>query len=110
MSGYDSFQPGFLDSNQDAPSWCYQAGTQWILGVRAEYDGLRVDPCIPTAWDGFSVTRRFRGQEYQIKVYNSEHVSKGVKRLLVDDEEVSGNLIPLGLTGSVHNVEVWLGK
>ena len=43
-------------------SWCYQAGTQWILGVRAEYEGLRVDPCIPTAWDGFSIRRRFRGK------------------------------------------------
>ncbi len=59
-------------------SWCYQAGTQWILGVRAEYDGLRVDPCIPKAWEGFSVTRRFRGHEFKIMVHNLEHVSKGV--------------------------------
>jgi hypothetical protein len=27
MSGYDSFQPGYLAANQDAPSWCYQAGS-----------------------------------------------------------------------------------
>jgi cellobiose phosphorylase len=25
-------------------SWCYQAATQWILGIRPHYDGLRIDP------------------------------------------------------------------
>jgi cellobiose phosphorylase len=91
-------------------SWCYQAGTQWILGVRAEYNGLRVDPCIPTAWGGFSVIRRFRGQVYRITVHNPQHVSKGVSRMVVDGNEIEGNLIPPGLTGSEHAVEVWLGK
>jgi cellobiose phosphorylase len=52
----------------------FQAGTQWTLGVRAEYNGLRVDPCIPTAWDGFSVMRRFREQVYRITVHNPQHV------------------------------------
>jgi hypothetical protein len=27
MSGYDSFQPGYLPANQDAPSWAYTAGS-----------------------------------------------------------------------------------
>jgi cellobiose phosphorylase len=63
----------------------FQAGTQWILGVRAEYNGLRVAPCIPTAWDGFSVMRRFRGQVYRITVHNPQHVSKGVSRRVVDE-------------------------
>ena len=73
-------------------SWCYQAGTQWILGVRAEYEGLRVDPCIPTAWDGFSIRRRFRGKINKIIVHNPHHISKGVTRMLIDGKEVGGNL------------------
>jgi cellobiose phosphorylase len=91
-------------------SWCYQAGTQWILGVRAEYDGLRVDPCIPTSWDGFSIRRRFRGKIYKIIVHNPHHISKGVTRMLIDGKEVGGNLIPQSLPGTTHEVEVWLGK
>jgi cellobiose phosphorylase len=90
-------------------SWCYQAGTQWILGIRPEYAGLRIDPCIPKTWLGFSVKRKFRGQTYALTVHNPNGVSKGVAKMLVDGNQVAGNLVPLGLTGDNHDVEVWLG-
>ncbi len=78
-----------------AASWCYQAGTQWILGIRPEYAGLRIDPCIPSAWEGFSATRRFRGRTFHITVHNPQHVCKGVAEMVVDGEPMPGNLIPL---------------
>jgi cellobiose phosphorylase len=90
-------------------AWCYQAGTQWILGIRPEYSGLRVDPCIPSAWDGFSAVRRFRGQIFHITVHNSQHVCKGVVRMCIDGKDVPGNIIPLDLPGSEHRIEAWLG-
>jgi len=90
-------------------SWCYQAATQWILGVRAEYTGLRVDPCIPKAWDGFTVTRRFRGSIYQITVHNPEHVCKGVSRMTVDGHDIKGDILPLNGGAGTQKVEVWLG-
>lgn len=90
-------------------SWCYQAGTQWILGIRAEYDGLRIDPCIPAAWSQFSVTRRFRGQSYKITVQNPNGVQKGVARMQVDGQDVEGNLVPVALSGKERTVEVWMG-
>ena len=86
------------------------AGTQYILGIRPEYDRLRVDPCIPSAWDGFRVRRRFRGAYYDIRVHNPAHVCKGVARMSVDGREVSGNLIPLDEGRGSHAVKVWLGK
>lgn len=89
-------------------SWCYQAGTQYILGVRAGYAGLEVDPCIPKAWDGFSMKRRFRGAEYEIVVTNPEHVSKGVQKLVVDGKAIDGNVVPV-FDGGTHRVEVVLG-
>lgn len=89
-------------------SWCYHAGVQWILGVRAEYGGLRIDPCIPSGWDGFQVVRKFRGQEYEIHVHNNNHGSKGVAKMTVNGKEVLGNLIPTGKMGK-YKVEVWLG-
>jgi cellobiose phosphorylase len=90
-------------------SWCYQAATQWILGIRPEYAGLRIDPCIPSAWSGFSVIRKFRGSRLSITVHNPSHVCKGVVKMSVDGKSVPGNLIPPGLPGGEHPVEVWLG-
>jgi cellobiose phosphorylase len=88
-------------------SWAYQAGTQYILGLRPEYNGLRLDPCIPAAWDGFELTRRFRGGVYHIVVRNPEHINKGVRRLQVDGVELAGSLIPL-TSGGEHWVEAWM--
>ena len=76
-------------------AWTYFTASQWILGIRAEFDGLRVDPVIPAKWKGFSVTRRFRGNTYQIEVRNPKGKQKGVRRLLVDGREVAGNLLPV---------------
>ncbi|MDR1119080.1 MAG: hypothetical protein LBL01_07295, partial [Bifidobacteriaceae bacterium] len=58
--------------------WMYTAATQHILGVRPDWDALVVDPCVPAAWDGFRVTRRWRGGAYEIEVANPGHVSCGV--------------------------------
>jgi cellobiose phosphorylase len=91
-------------------SWCYQAGTQWIIGIRVEYDGLRIDPCIPSSWDGFSAVRKFRGSTIRIKVHNPEHVCKGVAKMAIDGKQVEGNLVPVSILGNNHDVEVWLGK
>jgi cellobiose phosphorylase len=90
-------------------SWCYQAATKHILGVRPTYRGLEIDPCIPKAWDGFEVTRVFRGTTYKVKVKNPSHVSKGVKSLSVDGKIISGHVIPAFNDGKIHEVEVTLG-
>ena len=49
-------------------AWNFVAITQWILGIRPEHDGLRIDPCLPSDWDGFRAVRRFRGATYDITV------------------------------------------
>ncbi len=89
-------------------AWAYQVGTQYILGLRPEYDGLRLDPCIPPQWDGFEVTRQFRGSRYHIRVHNPRHASKGIRRLLVDGLEIQGALIPLPAQAGDVQVEAWL--
>ncbi|KKL07497.1 hypothetical protein LCGC14_2585440, partial [marine sediment metagenome] len=76
-------------------TWNWLAATHYILGIRPEYDGLRIDPCIPTDWKGFRVTRRFRGVCYDINVRNPRHLCRGVKRLLVNGRELSGAVAPL---------------
>lgn len=89
-------------------SWTYIAGTQWILGVRPEVDGLTVDPCIPKAWPEFRVKRRFRGATYLIHVSNPNKVSKGVVEMRVDGILIEGNKAPLFDSGE-HTVDVVLG-
>lgn len=89
-------------------SWTYVAGTQWILGVRPDIDGLIIDPCIPKAWPEFRVTRQFRGATYHIHVDNPNRVSKGVAELRVNGERVEGNKVPVLAAGD-HRIEVTLG-
>ncbi len=91
-------------------AWNYVAITQWILGIRPEYDGLRIDPCIPSAWNGFKAVRRFRGKTIRIIVYNEQSVSRGVVRMRMNGQEIRENIIPFDLLGDDQEVEVWLGK
>jgi cellobiose phosphorylase len=90
-------------------AWNYLAITQWILGIRPELDGLRLNPCIPPEWDGFTVERSFRGNRLYIRVHNPQHVSHGVVQVTVDGVNIEGNLVLFPSSGGVHRVEVWLG-
>ncbi len=74
-------------------AWNFVAISQWILGIRPEHDGLRIDPRVPADWPAFTVMRRFRGATYRICVKGS--VAGTVKRLLVDGRPIEGNLAPL---------------
>ncbi len=90
-------------------AWNFMAISQWILGIRADYEGLRIDPCIPSAWDGFTAKRQFRGCEYLIDIKNPSHVCKGVVSMTVDGKPVSGNVIPVFKDKKSHKVEVVMG-
>jgi cellobiose phosphorylase len=76
-------------------SWSHHTALQWILGIRPEIDGLRIDPCIPRTWPGFTVTRVFRGKAVKITVKNPNGVSRGVSSLVIDGKPVEGALAPL---------------
>ena len=88
--------------------WLHRVAVFWILGVRPEDDGLLVDPCIPAEWKEFTVKRQFRGAEYHIHVANPDGRTSGIRRLLVDGREISGNLVPSLADGKVHKVEAVL--
>lgn len=90
-------------------AWTFYNVSRYILGIMPEYDGLRVEPCIPDTMKEFTVTRKFRGDTYVIHVDNSAGVCKGVKSLCVDGAAVSGNVIaPFG-DGKTHTVEAVMG-
>jgi cellobiose phosphorylase len=72
--------------------------TQWILGIRTDYDGLRIEPVIPKSWPGFRACRKFRGVCYEIEVQRAEEPGNLVS-LEVDGRPIEGNLIPLPPAG-----------
>jgi cellobiose phosphorylase len=111
VAGKDAFKPGEAKNSwlTGTASWNFYAISQFILGIRPEYDGLLVDPCIPSAWKGFSITRKFRGATYQIEVLNPNGKSKGVKEVLVDGKPIASNIIPIFAKGTEHNVKLTLG-
>jgi cellobiose phosphorylase len=90
-------------------AWNYFAITQWILGVKPEYDGLVVNPCIPSRWNGFQITRVYRGDIYNIEVVNPQHVSKGVKIIKVDGKIIEEKVLPVFGDGSTHKIEIEMG-
>jgi cellobiose phosphorylase len=92
-----------------AACWNFVAVSNWILGIRPDYNGLLIDPCIPKAWKGFQVKRIFRGSTYFITVRNPEGVSKGVKSVTMDNNKLESNLIPPDKSGQEHHIEIIMG-
>jgi len=91
-------------------AWTFLTVSQGLLGICPDFNGLRIDPCIPKEWDGFTVLRKFRGVTYEITVKNPKHVSKGVSQLVVDGKIIGGNVIPLGSNNNLTvKVDVSLG-
>ena len=90
--------------------WNFIAASQWILGIRPDYKGLIVDPCVPKSWKGFQVKRIFRGSTYFITVRNPKGVSKGVASMTIDNKKVEGNIISAkDYAGDEHHIEVIMG-
>jgi cellobiose phosphorylase len=90
-------------------AWAHYAATQHILGIRPELAGLRIDPCIPRAWPGFTATRVFRGRTLHIEVSNPSGVCRGVKSLTVDGKPLDGSLIPVAALRQDSRISAVLG-
>jgi cellobiose phosphorylase len=79
--------------------------THWILGVRPDYDGLRVEPCLPSTWNGFTMRRQFRAATYEITVRRDPSVSG--HKVLVNHSAIAGTVVPVAAAGSIVQVEVF---
>lgn len=76
-------------------SWSHFTATHFLLGIRPEPGGLRLDPRIPSSWPGFRAVRRFRGMTLHIEVRNPQGLNAGVQEVEVDGRVLPGNFIPL---------------
>ena len=92
-----------------SPAWLLRTATENIIGVKPDFDGLRIDPCVPSGWREFRMTRLFRGARYDVSFRNPEGVEKGVRHISVDGTKLDGTLVPPFGSGE-HRVEVVMGK
>ncbi len=90
-------------------AWNFVAVSQYILGIIPDFDGLKIDPSIPSDWDGFTAVRKFRGATYNITIKNPDHISKGIKAVTVNGELSESNVLPVFPEGSEVSVEVVMG-
>jgi cellobiose phosphorylase len=108
IAGKEAWKPGEAKNSwlTGTAAWTFVAASQYILGIRPDYNGLQVDPCIPSEWKEISVTRKFRNSTYVISIKNPDGRSKGVREMIVDGMKVSGTLVPIFNDNKTHNVEV----
>lgn len=111
IAGKDAVKPGEAKNSwlTGTAAWNFYTISQYILGVKPEYSGLKIDPCIPNEWDGYNITRKFRNATFNIEVLNPEHVSKGIKSIIVNGVANDGNIIPVQKAESNNRVKVVMG-
>jgi cellobiose phosphorylase len=90
-------------------SWAYYTAAQYILGIQPDYNGLRIEPCIPSTWQEFQVQRRFRNKLFTIHVSNPNGVQKGVKQIELNGKPLPSNFIPFEAATAVNIVKVVMG-
>ena len=106
VAGKDAARPGEGKNSwlTGTAAWMWYTVSEFILGIQPDYEGLRIDPCLPSTAKEYTVKRRFRGALYHIHVVNSNGHQKGVKHISLDGKTVSGNLVPW--SEGEHQVEV----
>ena len=113
QSTHSKYSPRFGKSRvswlSGTATWAYFSAGHYIMGVRPEYNGITIDPCIPSAWEGFEVKRGFRGKQLNIKVNNPNSVEKGVKQITVNGKTLNGNFVPLEQLKATNEIIVEMG-
>jgi cellobiose phosphorylase len=106
IAGADSVTPGEAKNSwlTGTAAWNYYAATQYILGIRPEYQGLRIEPCILPSWDKVTMSRTFRGATYKIELRNPLGLSKGLIRLEIDGQKIHGDIIDPVTYPNQHNI------
>ena len=90
-------------------AWSFVTLSQYILGIKPDYKGLLINPCLPEYIHEYTVIRRFRKAKYIFTIENPKGVAKGIQEIRVDGELISSNLIPVFEDNQEHHVRVLMG-
>ncbi len=86
-------------------AWALRGFYEGICGLKRDYDGLHIVPCLPREWDKVELTRKFRRCSYHIVLRNE---GRGAKEILFDGAHIDDDVLPVAADGRVHEVEVFL--
>ena len=109
INGKESFKPGEAKNSwlTGTAAWNFYAVSQSILGVKPQFDGLMIDPCLPGSLKDVKISRLFRGNTYDIAIQNLAGGEKGKVTVKVDGKEIDGQTVPAAAgTGKTVRVEV----
>jgi N,N'-diacetylchitobiose phosphorylase len=113
QSTHSNYSKGFGKSRipwlSGSATWTYYVITQYILGIRPDYNGIILDPCIPSVWNGFSVRRKFRGRMLNVEVKNEKGIEKGVEYLMINGERLDDKYIPFEKLSDDNTITVVMG-
>ena len=112
-----STNPGYYGKSYQSwttgtSAWCMMGLYEGILGIKRDYDGLRIDPCFPKEWEKAEATRHFRGADYHIVIHNQDHLEKGKLVVCVDGvlaengNSKNGSIVPDFRDGKMHEIYV----
>ena len=106
VAGKDAAKPGEGKNSwlTGTAAWMWLTISQYILGVKPQYDGLQIDPCLPTTAKEYTILRKFREAEYTITIKNPDGKESGVKQVVVDGKTINGTIIPY--SAGKHTVDV----
>ena len=111
VAGKDAINPGEGKNSwlTGTAAWTFTVLSQAILGIKPDYDGLLIDPCVPSSFKKYTVNRTFRGAKYHITITNPKGVQKGVSKILVNGKQIPVGVIPAAKKNSDVKVEVIMG-
>ena len=76
-------------------AWLHRVMCAWVLGVRPEFDGLRIEPCLPPDWPAARMHRPWRGCAYRIEIERDAALAGDVApEVWLDGKKLSDNIIP----------------
>ncbi|MDE7353312.1 MAG: cellobiose phosphorylase [Acetatifactor sp.] len=108
-----STNPGYYGKSYQSwttgtSAWCLMGLYEGIMGIKRDYDGLKVEPCFPADWEYAEMTRHFRGADYHVVIKKPGHVENGIAEITVDGVSIIGLILPDFRDGRRHEVEVTL--
>lgn len=86
-------------------SWYYDAGIEYILGLKIENGVMKFEPCIPKDWKEYLIRYKWGKSIYNIKIKNPNQKNTGVEKVFLNGNEMI-NGIRLDGNNRIFNVEV----
>lgn len=106
IAGKDAYRPGEAKNSwlTGTAAWNFYTIAQHILGIKPQYDGILIEPCIPASVGDYVIQRIYRGKLLNIKVKN--RFQHGNVSIVLNNNKLHSALIPLDLMEDVNEITV----